>query len=214
MIKTQDVPRELRTFNSLFNKLCYRHDVSTIFDDFLTLFICCFARGTQEPWYFETIKRYKKEEITTFAHMMGDLIIRYHNAFLANDWIDPLGEYYEILAGNYKKSRLGQFFTPKSICDVMSGLTLQGADWDNKINDCACGSGRLLLSANRTTKDMYHIGQDLDMICAKMAAINLCMHQMKGEIHCMNSITMTAPRKSFLINPKFHEHKTLLIICK
>lgn len=214
MIKTADVPRELKTFNSLFNKLVYRHDVSTVFDDFLSIFICCFARGSQEPWYFEIIKRYKKEELETFAQMMGELLIKYDQAHKNNDWIDPLGEYYEVLAGKYKKASLGQFFTPKSLCDLMSAISLNGQDWDNKINDCACGSGRLMLSANRQVKNMYYIGQDLDFICAKMSAINLCMHQMKGEIHCMDTLRMTTPRKSFYINPKFHEHKTLLIICK
>lgn len=214
MPKTRDVPRELKTFNSLFNELIYRNDVSTIFDDFLTIFICCFARGTQEPLYFETIARYKKEELNTFAKMMGELLLQYQKAKEDNDWIDPLGEYYEVLAGNYKKSRLGQFFTPKGLCDVMATLTLEGSAWGKNINDPACGSGRTLLAANKTVQGNYYVAQDLDPICCKMTAINLCMHQIRAEVHQMDTLRMTTPHRSYFINPKYHQHKTLLIICK
>ena len=168
MPKTREVTNELKTFNGLFNKLTYRHDVSSVFDDFLTIFICVFARETQEPLYFETIKRYKKEELTLFAKMMGELLILYGEAKANNDWIDPLGDYYEILAGQYKKSRLGQ----------------------------------------------YYVAQDLDSICCKMTAINLCMHQIRGEVHHMDTLRMTAPHRSYAINPNFHKHNTLLILIK
>ena len=126
MPKTKDVPRELLNFNSLFNKIAYRHDASRVFDDFLSIIICCFARETQEDWYFETIKEYSREELDTFAQMMGELLKIYDKAMKDEDWTDPLGEYYEVLAGRYKKSSLGQFFTPKSLCDVMSALTNRG----------------------------------------------------------------------------------------
>src|SRR5680860_21617 len=207
MPKTRDVPRELLKFNTLFNQITYRHDASRVFDDFLSIIICCFARETQEDWYFETIRGYSREELDTFAQMMGELLKVYHQAVNNEDWTDPLGEYYEVLAGKYKKSNLGQFFTPKSLFDVMSALTQQGSDWDSTVNDCACGSGRLLLSANKITKDMYHVGQDLDLICAKMAAINLCLHRMKGVIYCMDTLRMTEPRRTFHINPRYHEHR-------
>jgi len=214
MIKTQLVSKELKNFNSLFNKFMYSWDASNIFDDFLSIFICCFARGTQEDWYFDVIKRYKKEELNIFAQMMAELLILYSNAKQNNDWIDPLGEYYEILASNHKKSSFGQFFTPKPICDLMTQFSLQNADWDKTVNDPTCGSGRTLLSANQHTKDMTYIGQDLDPVCAKMAAINLCMHQMKGTIYCMDTLRMTEPKKTYAINPNFHKHNTLLILCK
>ena len=214
MPKTRDVPGELKIFNSLFNKLTYRYDVSKIFDDFLTIFICVFARETQEPLYFETIKFYKKEELTLFAKMMGELLILYSQAKQNNDWIDPLGDYYEVLAGQYKKSRLGQFFTPKSLCDIMAQITLTGSTWGKDINDPTCGSGRLLLASNKVVQGDYYVAQDLDPICCKMTAINLCMHQIRAEVHHMDTLRMTAPHRSYFINPKFHQHKTLLILCK
>mgnify|MGYP006175979763 CR=1 FL=1 len=55
--------RELKEFNSLFDKLAYKYEPSTLFDDFLTIYICCFGFGTNEYLYFETIKRYKKDEL-------------------------------------------------------------------------------------------------------------------------------------------------------
>lgn len=194
--------------------MIYRHDVSSIFDDFLTIIICCFARETQEPLYFETIKRYNKKELNTFAKMMGELLQLYGKALKDGDWIDPLGEYYEVLAGNYKKARLGQFFTPKSLCDLMAQITLMGSEWGKTINDCACGSGRTLLAANKALQGNYYVAQDLDPICCKMTAVNLCLHEIRGEVHQMNTLQMTPPTKTYIINPKFHDHKTHLILIK
>ena len=122
MIKTRDVPTELRDFNSVFNKLIYRYDVSQIFNDLLSLIVACLGRGTQEPQYFEVINRYKREEIEIFSKLFAELIIYYDKNISDSSWCDPLGEYYEILAGNYKKSALGQFFTPPAICDLMASL--------------------------------------------------------------------------------------------
>lgn len=60
MLKTRDVPKELINFNSLFFGFQYKYNLNEIFDDLLTLIICTMARGTQEPLYFETIKKYSR----------------------------------------------------------------------------------------------------------------------------------------------------------
>ena len=45
------INRELKTFDSLFQKIGIRHDYISVFDDFLTVFICCFGFGTNEELY-------------------------------------------------------------------------------------------------------------------------------------------------------------------
>ena len=57
MLKTRDIHPYLREFNSLFAPLGNRFDASILFDDLLTILICCLARQTQEKWYLETIKK-------------------------------------------------------------------------------------------------------------------------------------------------------------
>jgi type I restriction enzyme M protein len=53
---------------------------------------------------------------------MGELFLIYANAKTFGKWASPLGTYYECLASNSKKSSFGQFFTPRSICDVMANF--------------------------------------------------------------------------------------------
>lgn len=211
MLKAADIPHYLREFNSLFYRLGRRHEASRVFDDFLTLVICCLARQSQESLYFETIKRYKKEELNDFAKLLGQLFIIYDQSISKNDWIDPLGDYYQALSSNYKKSGFGQFFTPKSLCDVMANFVVQINDFGNKINDCAAGSGRTLLAANKVCKGNYYIAQDLDHVCVKMCCINMAFHGLKGEVHHMNTLENNKPWNSYLINYDWHKTKTPFI---
>lgn len=209
------VPKELRKFNSLFFDFEYKHDLNRVFEDFLTLIICCYGFGTNEELYFKTIKTYTKQELEKFAHLIGEVLLIYNNAVKQNDWVDPLGDYYEYLTGNYKKSRLGQYFTPKEICNLMAQLTLANdASFGKTINEPCSGSGRIVLAANQVVKGNYYVCMDLDPICAKMTAINLAMHGMKAEVHCMNYISDEPPYFSYYINYQFWKLKTPHIIQK
>lgn len=214
MIKSQEVQKELRGFNSFFNQLSHRHDAPRAFDDFLTVIVCCFAHQTQEDLYLETIKPYSCEELDVFAKMMAELLILYNNALKDRTWIDPLGDYYELLAGRFKKSRLGQFFTPKDLCDLIAQMTLGGADWDTTVNDPCCGSGRFILAANRIVGDITYTAQDIDPICCKMTAINMALHHIRGNVLQMDTIRMKAPEKIYIINPHWSKVKTPHILIK
>lgn len=211
MLKTVDVPLYLREFNSLFTSLGRRHDASRLFDDFLTIIICCLARLTLEPLYLETVKRYQKEELNDFAKLFGSLLLIYQDALNKENWIDPLGEYYEALASNHKKSGFGQFFTPKAICDMLAQLTVPADDYGNNINDCACGSGRTLLAANQICKGNHYIAQDIDHICVKMCAINMALHGLKGEVYHMDTLRNNTPWNTYIINHDWHKTKTPFI---
>ena len=210
MLKTRDVPKELKIFNSLFFEFQYKYNLNEIFDDLLTIIICAMGAETQETLYLETIKKYNRSELDTFCKLFAELMQIYANAKKIGDWCDPLGEYYECLAGNYKKSNFGQYFTPKAICSLMAGIII-GKDWGKTINEPACGSGRLVLAANHITIGNYYICQDLDPICCKMTAINLCFHEIRAEIHCMNSIRMNGRRFSLSTNYEFWKHNTKCI---
>ncbi|MFL9844743.1 N-6 DNA methylase [Flavobacterium rhizosphaerae] len=207
MIKTQEAPKGLREFNKIFNSLTYRHEVVTVFDDLLTIIICCLGRGTNEPLYFDTIKRYNPDELQQFAQLFAELCIYYEKEINASGWADPLGTYYELLAGKYKKSRLGQYFTPAAVCTLMAELTV-GQEWGQTMNEPCCGSGRIVLAANHKTKGNYYVCEDLDPICCKMTAINLCMHEIRGEVHCHNALTRKDWRFSYAINYEYWKHKT------
>lgn len=212
MLKNRDVPKELTTFNSLFFGFQYKYNLNQVFDDLLTMMICAMGRGTQENLYFETIKRYNREELDIFCRLFAELLKIYANTQTFGDWCDPLGDYYECLAGNYKKSNFGQYFTPKPLCDLMSQITINSDDFGQNINEPACGSGRMVLAANHHAKGNYYICQDLDPICCKMTAINLCFHEVRAEIHCQNSLYPTETRFSLAVNYEYWKHNTKCIL--
>ncbi len=203
--------KELKQFNSLFFEFQYKHNLSQVFDDLLTLIICSMGRGTQEKLYFETIKRYDNKEIENFYRLFAELMMIYNKDLASEDWSDPLGTYYEFLASNYKKSAFGQFFTPKTICDLMAQITITPKEWGKTISEPCCGSGRMILASNQAAEGNYYVCQDLDPICCKMTAINLCFHKIRGEVHCMNSLLNEKPRFSLAINYEFWKHNTPVI---
>jgi type I restriction enzyme M protein len=212
MLKNRDVPRELKKFNSLFFEFEYKHDLNRVFDDLLTIIICAMGRETQEPLYLETIKKYDRKEIDVFCKLFAELTVIYQNNLLLNDWCDPLGEYYECLIGNYKKSRFGQFFTPKSICQMMASFVIEKDNFGQTVNEPCSGSGRMVLAANQVTKGNYYICEDLDPMCCKMTAINLCFHEIRGEVHCHDTLKMDKPRFSLATNYEFWKNNTYSIL--
>lgn len=214
MIKNSEVQSELKPFNSLFFSFKYKYDLYNLFDDLLTIIICCLARETEEPLYFETIKKYTKAELNIFPKLLGELFLIYENAKILGTWADPLGDYYELLASNSKKSAFGQFFTPKPICEMIAKITVSPNQWGKTINEPCAGSGRFILAANHQAKGNYYVAQDLDAICCKMTAINMCLHEIRGEVHNMDTLRMTNLRMSYSINYDFYKHKTPLILLK
>jgi hypothetical protein len=59
------------------------------------------------------------------------------------------------------------------------------------VNDCACGSARMLLSAHVKSKgNLICIGQDLDEVSCKMATLNFWSHGVRGSILQQDTLTL------------------------
>ena len=103
---------------------------------------------------------------------------------------DRLGLFYEELVTSHVKSKnLGQFYTPDDVTTLMTNLCLTDYN-DGFVNDCACGSARMLLSAHVQSKgNLICIGQDLDEISCKMAVLNFYSHGVRGSILHQNTLT-------------------------
>jgi type I restriction enzyme M protein len=197
-----NVDHWLRVFES---SQLYRHDTGRLFDDFLDLVLCSLTNQRQEARYLATAKRYDREELNTIAQLFGGLITIHEAQTAERKWYDALGEIYQYLASRSKASRMGQFFTPASVCDLMAEMTLGKDREGTSICDPACGSGRTLLAAYAIHPKLTTIaGADLDPICAKMCALNFWLHGIRGEVACMNSLSqewyhayITHPRLSW-----------------
>lgn len=168
----------------LFNKLSYRFDTSEVFSDFLdyALLVMKWQDRNRDFSYFE--KKYK-DHYDLFQKMLDQLSIESNNA--GEGMKDTLGDFFmdEISHG-----RNGQYFTPQPICDMMALITMETIKDDQLITDPTCGSGRMLLAAGKLNRKAIFIGSDIDMTCCKMAVINMLLNTMRGEITCMDALSM------------------------
>lgn len=103
-------------------------------------------------------------------------------------YYDYLGVFYEdIIQSKYKAGTNGQFFTPQNVSKLMAKLLTENTG--GVINDCACGSGRLLLDAHQDNPSAVLIGQDLDPVACKMAVLNFYVAGVRGSIIHQNTLT-------------------------
>lgn len=101
------------------------------------------------------------------------------------------GAFYDVLGEVFMESipkSSNQVFTPPHIAELMATITEVNAG-DKTITDWACGSGRLLLAGAEKNPNAYLIGCDLDILCAKMTAVNLAINSLIGEVIWGNAQT-------------------------
>ena len=131
-------------------------------------------------------------------------------------WLDVFGMLYEdmyLTAG--KASKTGQFFTPQSVSNLMSSIIGSGKNEATSakiegttVNDCAAGSGRLLLAHFIEASKLDHsdgrpfqyIAQDSDPLVCKMCALNMMVHGMNGRVICQDTLAMSTPSVEYFIN--------------
>lgn len=116
--------------------------------------------------------------------------------------IDAFGDAYEYLmtmyAGNAGKSG-GEFFTPADVSELLTRLGTVGKTEINKVYDPACGSGSLLLKAEKVLgKEAIRngfFGQEINITTYNLCRINMFLHDIgfdKFDIACED--TLTAPQ--------------------
>ena len=125
------------------------------------------------------------------------------------EWLDVFGILYEeMYLSRGKASRTGQFFTPQSVSDLVAQIGTQKAEDHGTVNDCAAGSGRLLLAHymekskldHRAGRRFEYVAQDNDPIACKMCALNFMVHGMNGRVECRDTLRMTEPTVVYVIN--------------
>lgn len=190
MITNRDFPKELHEFNNVFLKASHKWNYDDVFRDFIDYSVACFLEnGDREvadrlKLKYEADYKYFNEMFVCWIHAQNKMICN------KDDWYDGLGTFYEVITSSHKSSILGQFFTPPTIVNLMSMITMGSCriGAGERINDPASGSGRMLISAHAKCPGNYCYGADLDSICAKMTALNMCIHGCIGEAVCMDSL--------------------------
>lgn len=115
-----------------------------------------------------------------------------------NHDIDAFGDAYEYLmtmyASNAGKSG-GEFFTPADVSELLTRLGTVGKKTINKVYDPACGSGSLLLKAEKVLgKDAVTIGffgQEINITTYNLCRINMFLHDVgfdKFDVACEDTL--------------------------
>lgn len=185
-----DVPQELKSWFKVFDELCYRHDYVTVFDDYLLMLLNWFANAEFKEEWFQCKKRYDEKELKLFNQLYVELLQLMEKEINKSDWFDPFGHMYQTLASRSKASKLGQFFTPETVCNMIAKMNIPKDCIEQLIGDPACGSGRMLLAAHSINRMNHYVAQDLDKMCCKMTAINMALHCMSGIVIYGNTLSM------------------------
>lgn len=159
-----------------------------IFSDWLDLML--YALQADDDNYLKIVQCYKNEkpkgqrEIDYFCQAFALLQIEMQKT---ND--DILGQVY--MNWNMSNSLRGQFFTPKHVASMMTKML----NPKGRIIDPCCGSGVMLVEAIKTIKsdelsEALFFGQDIDITCVKMCALNLTFFNVNGFVVWGDSLLM------------------------
>ncbi len=164
-----------------------------IFNDFIDLIL--FALQGDDENYLQIVHKYPNTK--PVGHREIDY---FHTAFqllqyeMRDTNSDVLGELY--MQWNMNNKYKGQFFTPKHVASFMAQITNPTG---GRILDPSCGSGVMLVESIKTMKHedldkAAFYGQDIDLTCVKMTALNLCFFNVNGFVIQGNTLTMECNR--------------------
>lgn len=214
-----------KEFMNIFHELCYSRQPWEVWSDVVTMMACSIANAAdrtegrhekREKEYAECLKRVGSVEKP--AQLLAVIV----NALEENPEQDFLGEMYMGLnLGNHWK---GQFFTPYSICKMMSQITCGSIDSQIEqqgyisVCDEACGArATLIAAANTMKKSKYNfqnhvlfVGQDIDRIVGMMCYIQLSLLGCAGYICIGNSLSN--PLTGHVLFPQEKEGQELWIM--
>ena len=157
-------------------------DALKVFDDALTYILRYLSVDDMD-----VVWPHEDEDNLAFAEFLSAYLEYQQEQTATRFWYDAWGDMFMELSGKFKSFR-GQFFTPAAVADLCAKMSKLECTGDRPvINDCACGSARMLLAAEQLAYEKnqmqpYLIGEDIDGMCCKMAAINLAVHGCMGEV--------------------------------
>lgn len=121
----------------------------------------------------------RNEKLVKILNGIGDMNL----AYTTNNKTDAFGDAYEYLmsmyASNAGKSG-GEFFTPQEVSELLMRLATVGKTEVDGVYDPACGSGSLLLKANKVLGEgkvrRGYFGQEINITNYNLCRINMFLH--------------------------------------
>lgn len=174
------------TFNAIENSAkgtSSEDDLAGLFDDF----------DVNSNKLGATVAK-RNDKLTKLLNGVADMNL----GDVKNHDIDAFGDAYEYLmtmyASNAGKSG-GEFFTPADVSELLTMLGTVGKTEVNKVYDPACGSGSLLLKAEKilgknAVKNGF-FGQEVNITTYNLCRINMFLHDVgfdKFDIACEDTL--------------------------
>ena len=164
---------------SILDEAARRSHVSRgqAFEDFLHMTVCSLSGGKMEGQYMRVVKKHSdgqkgKRGCDSLAQLFGEMVNAMEDT--RGEMKDVLGDLFQ---GAITYGEAGQFLTPESITRLMAKLQTGDVEIEAgrrpTVCDPCCGSGRMLLAVAEENPHWEFIGQDVDLRCVRMTAINL-----------------------------------------
>lgn len=185
-------------------KLRGKYDTWNIFSDFLSMGAISIrnsadlkGREKREKEYLDITNKYNPKELEIFSKMLAELILG-----LEKEPSDILGQVFMEL--NISNKWQGQFFTPMSISNLMSELTVEGIGEHIKakgyitLDEPSSGGGAMIIGfANAMRKKGYNYqtqlyvnARDLDIKAVQMCYIQLSLLGIAANVQHGDTITL------------------------
>lgn len=207
--------KDIKDFVKYLNEVSDNHGVKQEdrLDAFCDFIIRLFSTDSYKPEGFKPdVATPENNDYIALVSLWCEMVAEEMEGCNAFDLFGQLYEQMFLLKS--KASSNGQFFTPNSLCRLMSDITDAGVEekvshiGPVRVNDCACGSARTLLShfMEKTSKDhslagrYYYEAADIDLPTCKMAACNMMIHGMQGKVVCQDQLLLPTPTAIFYIN--------------
>lgn len=178
-----------KEFEKIFERLAYRYSYGDVFDDFLdfSLYMLTHEKFKKPEQFARLDKKYNKAEGEEFAKLFMQWTIAADND--GEGFYDALGDLFMDLISHGNN---GQYFTPQNVCDMMAIMTMGDIATKDAptICDPAGGSGRMILAAGKMNRNAKCYVADNTDTCCKMSVLNLTINSLRGEVACMNSLSM------------------------
>ena len=177
-----------KTFEEIFEELARHNDRSVIWNDWLdyVIRINLVHCSSESPNYHGNEEAYQ-DLLGAYLNKLGEI--------LENEpYYDLLGELYEqVVLSQGKSKQLGQYYSPTCVAEITTDLVMLNKQFtdnsDMVANDCACGSGRMLLATHVKSKgDLFCVGMDIDETSVKMCTINFWSQGVRGSVLQMDSL--------------------------
>ena len=164
------------------------------FDDFLHMVVCSLSGQRMEEQYLEVVKRHSrgkpgKRGCDALSELFGRAVAAMEET--RDEMKDILGDLFQ---GAITYGEAGQFFTPATVGRMMARMMVSDVPEEERhtvkrVGDPACGSGRMLLAVAEMQPHWHFVGQDVDLRCVRMCAINLALRNLSGYVIHGNSLT-------------------------